>query len=102
MFNEEALKNLGVSSFDAADYLETDEDCARFLQAAIDDGDANVLVKALDVVSRAHGVTDLVRKTGLSRSGIYGALSGEKKPEFETVYKILKALNMKLSISANS
>jgi DNA-binding phage protein len=41
-------------------------------------------------------VTILARDTGLTREGLYRALSATGNPEFSTVFKVIKALKMKL------
>lgn len=37
MMNPTAAAQLGIQLFDAADYLQSDEDCAQYLQACIDE-----------------------------------------------------------------
>ncbi len=84
--------------YDAAAYLKTGQDCALYLQAAIDEshGDAALVVAALGDIARARGMMDLARKTGLTREGLYKALSPEGNPSFATVMKVCKALGLKL------
>lgn len=41
-------------------------------------------------------MTQLARETGLTREGLYKALSPEGNPEFSTVMKVMKALGVKL------
>ena len=41
------------------DYLKTPEDVARYLNAALEDGDARVLAHALGVVARSKGFAAL-------------------------------------------
>lgn len=91
-------KKLQTRPFDAAAYLKTDEDCALYLQAAIDeaDGDAALMVAALGDIARARGMMELARATGLTREGLYKALSPEGNPSFSTVIKVCKALGLRL------
>jgi probable addiction module antidote protein len=42
----------------------------------------------------------LARKTGLTRMGLYKALSGEGNPSYATVAKVAQALGLKISVSA--
>ena len=39
--------------YDAAEYLETAEDMAAYLEAALEDGDPTAVVKALGTIARA-------------------------------------------------
>ena len=82
--------------YDAAEYLETEEDMAAYLQAALDDGDPAVVIHALGTIARAHGMSQIARQTGLRRESLYKALSPEGNPEFATVLKVVQALGIEL------
>jgi probable addiction module antidote protein len=41
-------------------------------------------------------MAQLARDTGLTREGLYKALSAEGNPEFSTVVKVIHALGLKL------
>jgi probable addiction module antidote protein len=82
--------------YDAAEYLETPEDMAAYLEAALEDGEPAIVVKALGVIARARGMTQIARDTGLRRESLYKALSLEGNPEFATVLKVVRALGLKL------
>jgi probable addiction module antidote protein len=83
--------------FDPAEYLESEEDMAIYLNAALETGDATFVADALGVVARARGMSRLARDTGLSRESLYRALSAEGNPEFATVVRVMKALGLKLT-----
>ncbi len=82
--------------YDAAEYLETAEDMAAYLEAALEDGEPAVVVKALGTIARARGMSQIARDTGLGRESLYKALSPEGNPEFATVLKVVRALGLKL------
>lgn len=82
--------------YDAAEYLETLEDMAAYLEAALEDGEPKVVVRALGAIARAHGMSQIARETGLRRESLYKALSPEGNPEFATVLKMVRALGLKL------
>lgn len=92
----------GFSTFDAADYLRTEEERAAYLEAVLEeDGDDPAFIaQALGTIARARGMSRVARDTGLSREGLYTALSGKGNPEFATVLKVIKALGLKLHVSA--
>jgi len=81
--------------YDAAEYLETAEDMAAYLEAALEDGEPTVVVKALGTIARARGMSQIARDTGLGRESLYKALSPEGNPEFATVMKVVRALGLK-------
>lgn len=84
--------------YDSADYLKTEEDIALYLEACAQEEDPALIVQALGVVARARNISQLARETGLTREGLYKALSGEGNPSFATVLKVAKALGLRLSI----
>lgn len=86
------------SRYDTADYLKSEEDMALYLDACIEDdpGDGSLIRTALGSIARAKGMSQLARDTGISREGLYRALSAEGNPEFSTVMKVIRALGVKL------
>jgi probable addiction module antidote protein len=82
--------------WDAAEHLETKEDIAAYLEAALEDGDPALVVAALGDIARSKGMTQLARDTGLGRESLYKALSIEGNPEFATVLKVMQALGLRL------
>ena len=86
-----------IKRFDEADYLKTEEDMAGYLTAAAEDGDPAIMALALGAVARARGMTQLARDTGLTREGLYKALSPGGNPSLDTVARVARALGFKLS-----
>jgi len=84
--------------WDAAEHLETKEDIAAYLEAALEAGDSNLVVAALGDIARSKGMTHIARETGLGRESLYKALSIEGNPEFATVLKVLQALGLRLQV----
>jgi probable addiction module antidote protein len=82
------------------DHLETAEDIAAYLEAVFEDGDPELIAHALGAVARSKGMTEVARRTGLGRQSLYKALSPEGRPEFATVLKVVRALGLKLTVTA--
>ena len=87
------------SRFDAADYLETEDDVVAYLEAVAADnpGDAAAILRALGVAARARNMSQLARDTGLTREGLYKALSEDGNPSFSTVMKVARSLGFTLT-----
>ena len=85
------------SRYDTADYLKSDEDVIAYLEAAMEDGDAAIIATALGNIARARGMMRLARETGLTREGLYKALSADGNPSLGTVLKVMKALGVRLA-----
>ena len=65
------------SRFDAGDYLDGTEDAAAYLQIALEESadDRTVVPRALGVIARSQNMSELARRVGMSRDGLYKALS---------------------------
>jgi len=86
-----------LATFDAADYLNDDETIAEYLTAALEDPNPDVFLAAVRDVARARGMTQLAKDAGLGRESLYKALTPGAKPRYDTVFKLLHALGVKLS-----
>lgn len=92
-------KKTKFTRWDAADSLRTEADMVAYLHACLEEApdDASLLAAALGDIARARGVMGLARETGLTREGLYKALSKNGNPSLGTVLKVIKALGMKLT-----
>ena len=90
------MKKPKTARWDPVEHLETEEDMAAYLEAALEEGDPTLVVVALGDIARAKGMTQIARETGLGRESLYKALSAEGNPEFATVLKVLRALGLRL------
>lgn len=82
--------------WDVAEHLETEEDMAAYLEAALEDGDPKLVSAALGDIARAKGMTQIARETGLGRESLYKTLSPEGNPELATLLKVIHALGLRL------
>ena len=94
------MARIETTTFDSADYLGSAEAIAAYLGAWLEDGTPDELRRALATVARSHGMSDLARKSGVSRPGIYKALGEEGNPSFETIRSILGAMGLRLTVEA--
>ena len=100
MKNTKKIKIKDLSKFDVVDYLKTEADIAGYLTAVLEDGDPALFVAAIGDIARAKGMTDIAKKSGVTRESLYRALKIEARPRFETVARVIHALGMKLSVHA--
>lgn len=82
--------------WDASEHLESDEDIAAYLEAALEENDPSLIAAALGDIARAKGMSQIAGKAGLARESLYKALSPEGNPEFATVLKVVTALGLQL------
>ncbi len=69
---------------------------AAHLDAALRDGDPQLILAALGDLSRSKGMTQIARETGLGRESLDEALSPEGNAEFATIMKVIAALGLEL------
>ncbi|MBZ0329348.1 putative addiction module antidote protein [Halomonas sp. ANAO-440] len=93
-----ATQHTTFSHYDTADYLQSEEDIAAYLEAVMEENDPALLAAALGDVARARNMSQLAKEVGMSREGLYKALSGEGNPAFSTISKVANALGLRLTI----
>ena len=86
--------------YDSADYLDSPEAIAAYIDAAFEDGEPALITHALGVVARAKGMSQLARDAGVTREALYKALTADGDPKLSTFVGVLKALGMRLSARA--
>lgn len=90
--------------YDSADYLKTDADIAAYLEAVMEGAgdDPAFVAQALGVVARARNMSQLARDVGMSREGLYKALSADGNPSFATIMKVARALGLRVNFQAQT
>jgi probable addiction module antidote protein len=89
---------LKTKDWDAADYLEDAEMIAAYLDATLEDSDPQLIALALGSVARSKGMSEIAKKTGITREGLYKALSAEGDPKLSTFLGVIKSLGLRLSV----
>jgi probable addiction module antidote protein len=84
--------------FDAADYLASEEDIDRYFEQIEKTGDPRLILAALGDIARARNMSQLARQAGLTRPGLYKALSAEGNPSFDTINRVAEVLGLRISI----
>ncbi len=87
--------------WDVTEHLRTKEDVRLYLEACSDEdpGDGSLIRAALNDIARAQNMSLLAREVGMTREGLYKALSENGNPSFTTVMRITRALGMQLRIT---
>ncbi|MGL5838387.1 MAG: addiction module antidote protein [Sphingorhabdus sp.] len=86
--------------WDAAEALNTPADIAAYLDAYLEDGTPEELLRAVNVIARSRGMSELARQTGISREALYRAFSDNGNPTLDTLLRVMKALGVRLAIAA--
>ncbi|MGH8782423.1 addiction module antidote protein [Paraburkholderia sp.] len=93
------MGKIKTARFDAADYLDSEEAIAAYINAALEDGNPDLLIAAIGDVARARGIAKVAADAGLGRESLYKTLAPGSKPRFDTVVKLLQALGVQLTVT---
>jgi probable addiction module antidote protein len=91
---------MDISKFDIADYLDSNEMIAEYLNVVLEEGDDSEIVVAIGNIAKAIGMTKIAEETGMSRPSLYKALSEGAKPQFSTIMKVLKAVGGQIRVNS--
>ena len=89
-----------TTRWDSAEYLKSEADITAYLDACFEEAgdDPAFLTHALGVAARARNMSQLARDSGLTREGLYKALSAEGNPSFGTVLKVADAMGYRFAL----
>ena len=93
------MPKTATTLWDPAEHLKTEDDMAAYLEAALEEGDPNLIAAALGDIARAKGMTQVAKDAGLGRESLYKALSPAGNPAFGTILKVVAALGLQLHAS---
>lgn len=90
--------------WDSAEHLKTDADIQAYLDACLEEAadDPAFILHALGIIARSKNMSQLARDTGLTREGLYKALSEDGNPSFATIAKVTKALGFRLTVEQSA
>lgn len=79
--------------------LKDPEEAAEYLNAALEEGDAEAFLLALRNVAEARGgVGRLSASAGLNRESLYRTLSGQGNPRLRNLGALLHAMGLRLAV----
>jgi probable addiction module antidote protein len=90
------IKN--TKKFDVSKYLDSPEAIKEYLEIMLDENGIEGFQRALGHVAKAQGMTEIAKKANVGRESLYKSLSETGKPRLDTIYHVLQALGLKLSI----
>ena len=89
-----------LTAYDPAEDLVSDRGIAIFMEEAFKTEDPAYIAHALGVVARAKGMTQLAKKTGLSREQLYRSFSKDGNPSLKSTFAVMKALGIQWTAKA--
>ncbi|MDA3048574.1 addiction module antidote protein [Campylobacter sp. JMF_08 NE1] len=79
---------------DMTELLNDQETRQHYLNEVIKGGDLEEFKRALFYLAKAEGVEKIAKKAELNRESFYKIFRPNSKPRFESIFKILKALDL--------
>lgn len=88
--------------FDAGDHLRDELDARALLEVALEESpkDSTALPAALGIIARSGNMSALASEVGMSRDGLYTALSEHGNPTWSTLTRVLAALDLEIKVVA--
>lgn len=87
---------------DLIESLRDTREAEEYLNAALEENDPELFLRALRNVAEAQGgVASLAEKTKLNRESLYRMLSARGNPEFRSLDALLHALGFRLAVAVN-
>ncbi|MBL6992168.1 MAG: putative addiction module antidote protein [Bacteriovoracaceae bacterium] len=96
------MKNNNDFQNDLLERLKDSEYAASYIEAAIEENDANFLQIALGDVVKAHGVSKISEITGIARQALYRMISRDGNPTIKNLNRLLDSVGLEIDVKAKS
>ncbi len=87
------LNGIKLMSHDPGAIFKNHGEIKQALFEALLDGDREAFVDILSGYVRSHNILEVCRRTGLSRTVVYEAISENGNPSLDTLCKIMNSFN---------
>lgn len=92
-----SVKTKPFNTFD--DLIKDDETALELLEETLNNEDPAVFITLLGQYAKHKGMANIAAETGMNRESLYKALGGSRSPRWDTVSKVLRALDVKLKLA---
>ena len=87
-----------TTKFNPFNYITDEAEIQAFLNECLHDDDPQTFINALGHLVDKKGVSEVAKLTGLNRESLYKTINGQTKPTWDTVYRLMQALKVDLSV----
>jgi len=92
------MEPVKTTVWDMAEHINTKEDAAAYLEAALEENDTALLFAVIGDIARSKGMAQIANELNLARESLYRSFSQDGNPSFNTVAKVLDNLGFQLSV----
>ena len=92
------IKISDLSTFEAVNYLDSEEAIAQYLSTVMQLPDGAMVSSALNDAAKAIGIIQLAKDTGIHRAILCEALCVDTSPRYDMIVQIIQALGFKLTV----
>jgi probable addiction module antidote protein len=92
------MEKVTFEKWDAADHINTKEDVAGYLEAALEENDTSLLLAVIDDIARSKGIAQIAKDLNITSESLARSLSLDDNPSFSSVAKALDNLGFQLSV----
>ena len=70
------------------------------IEVAFEENDPELVLTALAVVAKAAGMSRIAKKADVRRESLHRMLSKRGNPEWNSLFRVMRALHLRLSVAA--
>lgn len=89
-----------MTRWSALDHLDTIQEQAAYLDAALDDGDPGLVAAVLGDIARVRGVARFAEETGIDLSTIEKSFCPNGNPSLDSITRVARLLGLRLKLVA--
>jgi len=98
----ETLKKVTFTKWDPVKYINTKEAVIAHIEAVLEENDTELFLSVINDIARSKGMSKIARELGISREGLYRSLAPTGNPSFQTVFKLLDILGLRIKVEPKS
>ena len=86
-------------NLDISEFLDSEAKISAYLTAIMEDNDLPLLLQAIGHIAKARGMATIAKDSGLGRESLYKAFNENSQPKFDTVKRVLNAMNISINFT---
>ena len=86
------------SAFEMAEYFDTEEAIAKYLNQVLTDDKPGGLAEAIGCIAKARGITEIAKASGLTREELSKAVMPDSEPSLNIILRVCRAIGLKLCV----